>query len=234
LLPSDHAGIYPDTLFVRGGKQGMTWGQGRILGNPANLVSRVSEGIAVRGTFPVLRGTTTGVIYGREEWVGAHSGSSPKAYGYAGQVEQTFGAFALGLHGHFQIDEDLAGAVTMSWGKEQVNLAGDVAVHWDRNQSFGTDSARLEAMGQLFWQPDESDWPFGMEYAFDSDVRDAEGDYIGHRTGVALRTPGLFRSAWRPAITWQHADQDDSGQVVFGIGGTIAPSLNLSIGVPVI
>lgn len=223
-----------DTVLVRGGKHGMTWGQGRILGNPANLVSRVSEGIAVRATAPLWRGTTTGVVYGREEWVEARGETSPQAFGYAGQFEQTLGAVGLGLHGHFHTDEDLAGALTLSWGKEQVNLAGDVAVHWDRNQPFNMDSAQVEALGQLFWQAEESDWSLGMEYAFDSDVRDEDGDYVGHRTGVALRTPGLFGSAWRPGITWQHADQDDSGQVVFGIGGTIAPSLNMSLGVPVI
>jgi hypothetical protein len=225
---------FGDTLFVRGGKHGMTWGQGRILGNPANLVSRVSEGIAVRATAPLWRGTTTGLVYGREEWVAQRSETSPAAYGYAGQFEQTLGAVALGLHGHFHMDEDVAGAVTLSWGKEQVNLAGDVAVHWDRKQPLNSDSARVEALGQVLWESPERRWTLGMEYIFDSDVRSDDGDYTGHRTGVALRTPGLFGSGWRPGITWQHAGQDDSGQVVFGIGGTIAPSLNMSIGVPVI
>jgi hypothetical protein len=32
---------FSNTLFFRVGRQSLTWGQGRLLGNPANLVSRV-------------------------------------------------------------------------------------------------------------------------------------------------------------------------------------------------
>jgi len=77
-------------------------------------------------------------------------------------------------------------------------------------------------------------WSVLGEYRFDSSVKNAGKKMVGDYAGIGLRMPGVRRSAWRPALSRQHAFEDHSGQVTAGIGGTIAPSLILSIGVPVI
>jgi hypothetical protein len=46
--------------------------------------------------------------------------------------------------------------------------------------------------------------------------------------------PSLGGGGWRPGVRWRHAFEDNSGEVIPGISGTIAPRLSLSIGTPVI
>ena len=52
--------------------------------------------------------------------------------------------------------------------------------------------------------------------------------------GLAMRAPRFGGGGWRPGLSWRHAVEDSSGELVVGMNGTIAPSLRLEIGVPVI
>ena len=218
-----------DTIFFRAGRQGLTWGQGRLLSNPANLVSRVSSGVALRNTVPAGSGTINGVIYSKESWVQEHGKTDPRAFAYAAQWEQTFGPVATALMGHFQTDEDIGSAGSFSFGLGPIDVAADLVGSWVREDpSRGLND--WDAMGRVFWENDDRSWTLLAEYEFDSQVN----DYEGHYTGLALRMPGLGGSGWRPAVRWKHAFQDDSGEVVPVIGGSIAPSLNMSISIPVV
>ena len=105
----------------------------------------------------------------------------------------------------------------------------------DRNMDDPTGGMSYwQAMGHAFWESDDRAWSLMVEYEFDQRVRNDRGAYIGHRTGVAMRAPKVGGSTWRPAVRWEHAFQDDSGKVIPGISGTVAPSLSMSIGVPVV
>ncbi len=226
-----------DTVFFRAGRQSLTWGQGQLLDNPANLVSRVSEGVAVRATVPVGAGTLNGVIYSKQEWVaGPYSNINPRVYAYAGQWETAVGPLAFAAAGHFKMDDDeediggdIGGAASISYGIGPFDLFLDTVGHWDRNKPEWN-AAKWEAMGLLVWENADRSWTVANEYQYDSSVADG----LGHYVGVAVKTPKLFGTTWRPAFRWKHAFQDHSGEVVTGVSGTVAPKLKMSVGVPVV
>jgi len=47
-----------------------------------------------------------------------------------------------------------------------------------------------------------------------------------------MKAPSLTNGQWRPSLSWQHAMGDSSGTIVLGMSGTVAPSLEFSIGIP--
>src|SRR6056297_1939806 len=226
-----------DTVFFRAGLQSLTWGQGRLLGNPANLVSRVSDGVALRATLPAGPGTLNGVIYSKSSWLNAgYANHNPKAFGYAGQWETTTGPLSTALAGHFKVDddakEDIGGSASLSFPLGPVDAAADLVGHWARQNPAHPPwkPAEWQAVGRLLWENSDRSWSLLGEYQFDSTVEAGRGHY----GALALKTPKLAGSDWRPALRWKHAFQDNSGEVVAGIGGTIAPKLKMSVGVPLI
>ncbi len=223
-----------DWLFFRAGKQRLTWGQGRLLGNPANLVSRVAEGIAFRSTLPAGPGTLNGVIYRESgEITGGYEPHNPRVFSYAGQWEATLGPAVIALSGHYKADdtvgEDIGAAASLSFGIGPLNLAADLTGQWG-GAHFSWAPAEWDALAQLFWESEGRSWSLLSEYRFDSTT--AGG--MGHHAGVGLRMPQIGDSGWRPALRWKHAFEDHSGEVVAAIDGTIAPRLKLSVGVPLI
>ncbi|HDQ13702.1 MAG TPA: hypothetical protein ENN41_02670, partial [Sediminispirochaeta sp.] len=218
-----------DTVFFRAGKQRLTWGQGRLLGNPGNLVSRIYDGLAVRASLPAAGGTLDGLVYTTPALKGDYSEINPKAFGYAGLWDRGFGPVGLSLSGHYHADEALGSVLSLSTNVGAVELAADFVGHWDRGEPWGGES-RWQADGLFVWDSDSSDWTLVGEYRFDSSV--AEG--LGHYGALALRMPRIGGGKWRPALRWRHAYQDHSGDVVLGLSGTVAPKLKLSLGLPVI
>ncbi|MCD6397965.1 MAG: hypothetical protein J7L71_10540 [Spirochaetaceae bacterium] len=223
-----------DTVFFRAGKQGLTWGHGRLLENPANLVSRVSEGVALRVTLPAGNGTLNGVVYSKGGWVdNPYPNIDPRTFAYAGQWESSMGPLAFSLAGHFKMKddskEDIGSTSSISFGIGSFDLAVDLVGHWDReNPAWGP--AEWEGLGQLFWENDDRSWSLLSEYMFDSSVESVSGHYIA----LGLKTPRFRGSGWQPTLRWKHAFQDNSGELVTGISGSIAQGLSFAMGIPVV
>ena len=225
---------FRDTVFFRAGKQSLTWGHGRLLGNPANLVSRVSEGVAVRTTLPAGPGTLNGLVYSKEAWVdNPYPNIDPRTFAYAGQWESGMGPLAFSLAGHFKIkddaEEDISGASTLSFGVGPFDLAADLVGHWDRDNPTWQ-PVEWEALGRIFWENDNRSWSLLSEYMFDSSVEAG----LGHYASLGLKPPKFRGSSWQPTLLWKHAFQDNSGELITGISGGIAPGLNLAIGIPLV
>ena len=224
---------FKDTIFFRVGRQSLTWGHGRLIANPANLVSRVSQGIAVRVTLPVGTGTLNGVVYSKGAWVNnPYSNINPLTYAYAGQWESSIGPLAFSLSSHFKMnddaEEDIATAGTLSFGIGPFDLAVDLSGHWDRkNPAYRP--VNWEALGQLIWENGDGRWSVLGEYMFDS----SEDDWMGHFAAIGLKTP-KFGSGWQPSLRWKHAFQDNSGELIAGINRSIASDLNLAVGIPIV
>ncbi len=223
-----------DTVFFRAGKQGITWGHGRLLENPANLVSRVSEGVAVRVTFPAGNGTFNGIVYSKEGWVNnPYPNIDPRTFAYAGQWESSMGPLAFSLSSHFKMkddsEEDIGSASSISFGIGPFDLAADLVGHWNRENPSWI-PVEWEALGQIFWENDSRSWSLLSEYMFDTSV----GSGLGHYVSLGLKTPKFRASRWQPTMLWKHAFQDNSGEFVTGISGSIAPGLNLTMGIPVV
>ncbi len=225
---------FKDTVFVRAGKQSLTWGHGRLLGNPANLVYRVSEGVAVRTTLPLGPGTLNGVVYSKGAWVNnPYANIDPRTFAYAGQWESGLGPMAFSLSGHFKmkddVEEDMGSAFSLSFGIGPFDLAADLVGHWGMaNPAWKP--VELEALGQIFWENDNRSWSLLSEYMFDSSVADG----LGHYASMGLKTPKFLGTGWQPTLLWKHAFQDNSGELITGISGSLAPGLNLAMGIPLV
>ncbi|MFP4180439.1 MAG: hypothetical protein ACLFSA_10335 [Spirochaetaceae bacterium] len=227
-----------DTVFFRAGKQSLTWGSGRLIGNPANLVSDLSSGVGLKMSLPAGPGTLDGVIYSKEAWVDEHvQPYDPKAFAYAGLWESTMGPLTMNLAGHYRIDGDGIGKVgnslSLSFGLGEVDVDTDFVGHWDTEgfpKNFPGGNPSWEALGRLFWENDDRSLSFLGEYLFDSSV----AGYLGHKAGIGVKFPSLASGGWRPSLRWKHAFQDHSGEVVLGTEGTVAPKLKLSVGIPLV
>ncbi|MCF7914745.1 MAG: hypothetical protein K9L66_06250, partial [Spirochaetaceae bacterium] len=128
--------------------------------------------------------------------------------------------------------EDIGGSASLSFPLGPVDAAADLVGHWARQTPANPpwQPAEWQAVGRLLWENSSRSWTLLGEYQFDSTVSAGRGHY----GAVAIKSPKLAGSDWRPALRWKHAFQDNSGEVVAGIGGTIAPKLKLSVGVPLI
>lgn len=218
-----------DTLFLRAGKQGLTWGQGRLLKNPANLVNRVSSGVAVRGSLPVGPGSMNGVVYSIGGWVQRYRTGDPRAFAYGGLYEATLGPFTLEISGHYQVDELVANAASLTFGLGPIDLTFEGVGRWDE-QEIVRGLQQTAALSQVYWESDGADWTVLVEYEYDSAVSPGTGHYVG----IGLEGPSFGAAGWRPRARWLHAFQDDSGEFVPAVTGTVAPNLSLSIASPIV
>ena len=223
-----------DSVFLRAGTFNMGWGRARLFDNPANLVSRVDEGAAIRASVPAGRGSFTGLLYTRPAWVQQYGDDvNWRAFAWAGQWEVTRGSLTTELGAHWQVDEPLGSALSFTLGVRDLTLTAEGVYHWDQdNWGGGPDSGENSwaAIGNFFWENSNRSWSFWGEYQYDSD--DTGGGE--HLAGLAMRAPRVGRRGWRPGLSWRHAVEDSSGEFVIGMSGTVAPSLSLDVGVPVI
>ena len=216
-----------ETLFFRAGKHSLTWGQGRLLNNPANLVSRVGDGVALRASYPLGAGSLNGVLYATAAWVDEWRPGDPRAFGYAGLYEGTVGGLTFELSTHYKEGELTGSAVSLTYGLGPVDLTLEGVGRWDvLDPAAGVQETG--ALAQLFWESEGGRWTVLGEYEFDSTVADLRGQYAG----LALQAPALGR--WRPRLRWLHAFQDNSGEILPALSATIAPSLSGSLGVPIL
>lgn len=213
-------------LFIRAGKQGLTWGEARLLGNPANLVNRLSNGVAIRASYPVGPGSLTGAVYSIWSWVEENRPGSWRSFGYAALYETTVAGVTGQLSGHFKTDELTRTAASLSFGLGPVDVTAEGMARWDYEDIPGG-VQEWGALGQAYWEYEG--WSLLGEYEFDSAV----ADYKGHYIGVGVGAPDIF-GGWSPRVRWRHAVQDNSGEIAPGLSGTVAPRLTATIGTPIV
>jgi hypothetical protein len=222
-----------ERYFFRAGKQNLKWGQGRLLGNPANLVDRVDDGVAIRATSPISPaiggGSLNGVIYSKRSWVEEYRSGHPAAFAYAALYENTLGPLSFELSSHYKENELVGSAASVSFGLGPFDLTFEGLGRWDSQDP--TDGLKEQgALAQLLYENSDRSWTFLAEYEYDSTVSDYQGQYAG----IGIQAPKFGGGGWRPRLRWKHAFQDASGEVVPAISGTVAPRLTASIGVPVV
>lgn len=215
-----------DALFLRAGKFSMGWGRARLFSSPANLVSRVDDGAAIRASLPAGPGSVSGVAYTLSAWTATAGTGRWEAFAFAGQWERTMGAVSFELATHWQKYEPWQNAAAITVGLKELTLAGEVGYEMDQNNlgEPGTDGNAIGYIGNFFWETPTRSWSFWGEYSYQNEQP---------RVGLAMRGPSIVGTGqWRPGITWRHALNDESGQVIVGMEGTVAPHLTISLGVP--
>jgi hypothetical protein len=127
------------------------------------------------------------------------------------------------------LNEDIGTSASLSFPLGPFDLITDLVGYWDReNPSWNPAQWLLTAGG--FWESPGRSWSVLAEYQFDSEPAHS----TGHYTALALKGPRLSGKGWRPGLSWKHAFQDHSGEILAGISGPVAPDLTLTFGLPLI
>ncbi|MFP4644593.1 MAG: hypothetical protein ACLFM0_09585 [Spirochaetales bacterium] len=230
-------GLYVDytpweRLSLRAGKYGLTWGQGgRVLDNIGNLVSDVSDGVALRGVVPIGRGTATGVVYSQEDWVSERDPQDPRAFAYAGQVETSLRRVSVGASARIRSTDPLDTSAYIAGGLGEFDWTLEATKSWDRTDWYAFDRRpNLEVMSQLLWEGGDPSWVIVGEHLWDA----GDSDPLAQRVGLAVRMPrfSALGENWRPQTRIRHALKDNSGEVVTGFNTGILDNANLTVGVP--
>ncbi len=232
--------IFVDYTFrqnwlFRVGRYGMTWGQGHLLDNPANLLRGADSGTAVRMISPLAGGEVQAVVYGTEDWFAAAPtvGAQTLAYvlGWNGVAADT----AIGAAARYRHEDDYAVQCSLS-GKRAfagIDTALEGLVRWDSTQVLNADSLQAAAMVNLFGEIGSPVWKIMLEYQYVWPSTGAlSGEAPGHSSGLAIQAPVFL--GWTPAIRWLHAFDDMSGEFIPGISRKIAPNVRMSIGLPLL
>ncbi|GAB6091629.1 hypothetical protein [Spirochaeta dissipatitropha] len=220
-----------DNYFFRIGKHSSTWGQGRHLGNPGNIVSDSGGGVALRAFIPLGPSGLTALIYGRQEFFKDLTQPSPREFAYAAQYDLSFGDFTFGMAGrylHFKAGEAVHETRASAFAKTSLagmDLTLEGVSRFKASELF-TDSdvagaAEFLAIANIFYEFGSPKWQLIAEYMYDK----------GHLAGIGVKMPRFLE--WTPGLSWKHAFQDNSGEFVLGAERTVAPNLKASIGLPV-
>ncbi|AFG36178.1 hypothetical protein [Spirochaeta africana] len=217
-----------DTWFFRVGKQGMTWGQGRLLGNPGNLVSGIGDGIAVRSFVPLAGSGLTSVLFATGEDVQGSS-PGPQDFTYAAQYDYSIGNYTLGGALRYRHADELrplyaAAFARTSFGPLDLNLEGVAGI----DPQDPHEQPNYWLLGNIFWEFGDPLWRLIAEYQYGES---ATARTAGHQSGLGVRAPRI--AGWTPALQWKHSWSEQAGEVVAGIDRSLAPNLRGSVGVPV-
>ncbi len=216
-----------DRLFLRMGKQKITWGQGRLF-NPGDFMLNADKGIAVKGFLPLGANGLTLVGLGE----GFLPGTGTLTYNdlaelmtVAGQFETSFSSLTLGTSAFYRLDPGFRTEAYLKTPIAGVDVALEGVLDWGPAVD-GVHTA--EALASLFWEGGRRKWQVILEYLFDTGIP----NYQGHSVGLAIRANNWLPGGWQPGLLWIHSFADGSGQVLAGLEGPIAPFLRLRIGFP--
>jgi hypothetical protein len=215
-----------ERLFFRVGKQDMTWGQGRLY-NPGDFVSEAIDGISIKGFIPL--GTNGLTLAAIGEGV---LGPSPPDYSSvydliagAALFETSLSSLTLGLSGYYRTTPGLRTGAYLRMPVAGIDVALEGVANWGPYVD-GFDSAQV--LASLFWDGGRDRWQVILEYLFDSSVP----DWRGHSLGLGAVVRDWLPNGWKPGVRWLHSFADNSGQVVVGIEGPVAPYLRLVVALP--
>lgn len=231
-----------DTIFFRIGKQTLTWGQGNLQGqmiaNPGNLVSDISDSVALKAFLPLANNGLTLVAYP------GGTSTSPLDFAYAALFEASLGPLTFGISGKFQrtLDQALIADLYLKTAIAGFDLAVEARMDFDPfPERDGYLEPTIQAVSNIFLDSSigirllgEYSFAYGPNVRVYTSGEEKVAEAGEHIIGLGFLLTSLFANDWRPGIRWFHHLSDGSGQVITGITGTIAPNLKADIAVPLI
>lgn len=230
-----------ERYFFRAGKQSLTWGLARLLDNPGNFVTNLKGGIGLRTTAPLGPVSATGIIYNRASYRPQNideveNPNGPRAFAYAGRLIFSHGRHTLGASAHYRYLREpplrTSAHYTTVLGPVDLGLEGVTAWNtaaYRKSHATADLDPEYQFLANALW---ESRFTPRLriitEYRFDGSVAHNEG----HRAGLGVRLSELGWTGWRPTLRWLHAFHDNSGQVLAGVEGSMAPRITAQVGVP--
>ena len=227
-----------NVAILRLGRQGATWGQGRIF-NPGNLVEGIGTGMAVKVSTALGPVALTGVAIKNDAEYGVSETSTTQAFGAvsvgtAALAEYSGDWYSVGFSGfyHALVGEkadfylktslfgtDLFGEVLGELGPDgQKSVTGVAGIYRD----FGD---------QQKWLKLQAEWLVsgrGTTGSF-ANVTNSEPSFNDQTFGIAATTELLSDIQTKPSVMWLQTLVDNSGQVVFGIVNSTLPHLDFTL-----
>ena len=210
-----------DTAFIRAGKFGMRWGQGRLF-SPGNLMDGSRDGTAFRASFPTLLDGVSIVALANDDFAGEDGRLSGKDLAGAGIADKVIGGVQLTAAARYQREEGLKALGSFKTVLWRIDLFSDFVFH--DNDRDGRD---FEVLAGFFreWE----DFLLYGEYYYDNRT---EGN-MDHKIGLAAGYKDIFGSPFDFGIEWKHAFYDNSGRILPGIAWSPWRHIKAMAGVPV-
>ncbi len=189
-----------ENIFIRMGKYGVTWGQGKLFGTVTNIMADNSTGYALRFGFPtLLDGISISALMNRAQI------SSYTQICYSMKLDKVFAGFLVSLGLRYQIDEGAKALLSMKrviWG---VDFLADVALSYKNLQwqtkivaNFFKEWPEVKLTGEYYY---EGSTPGGLD----------------HSLALACGFIDIFQTSLDFGIQWKHTFFDYSGSVNAGI-----------------
>lgn len=233
---------YADNYFFRAGKHSTTWGQGRLLGNPGNIVSDSGAGVALRAFIPFGPGGVNALVFAQEKFFLNTGQPSPRELVYAAQYDLSRGNFTVGVSGRYQhmyksvriFETRSAMYVKSSFAGMDLTLEGvshfnakDPVIKPESPVVPVLEEPKYWVIGNLFYEFGSPKWQLIAEYQYNHNM-DPEP---GHLAALGIKTPRFL--GWNYGLSWKHLFNDQSGELVPGMERTIAPNIKATIGLPI-
>ncbi len=217
-----------DTLSFRIGKATTTWGQGRLLGNPGNLLAGAEDGASFRVSLPVLGGSWNALALARPSYFGNSAEIVASNIGLASNWEGSIGPVNLGLAGFTQKAQGtiVSAYLKSSWGGFDIysETVGDCTALLAQTASYPT----ITEVAGFYWEGGEPKFQIQGEYLFNG----ANTSWTDHSLAIGVALTQIPGTSIKLGLQWIHTFLDNSGNLVLGMQTPLAPHLSLSVGVP--
>jgi hypothetical protein len=211
-----------DSVFIRAGKFSMTWGQGQII-NPGDFVSNAINSFALKTFFPLATNGFTAVVMADLEKLESGFDSAS----YSGLFDFSLGPVVIGLSSYFDTSVGLQSSTYIKTPILGIDSAIEGVITWG-DLTANEVIPQAEILAAFFSEFADGKGQIIAEYLFDTSI----ANYLGHTLALGIRAKSVLAPKWDLGIFWQHEFAFSAGQVIIGMDGPIAPSVNLALGVP--
>jgi len=208
-----------DVAFLRGGRQTIGWGNGRIF-SVGDLMDNSATALSLKAFIPFGANGLTLVGLVPDPGTGADLTTWSPDFEGAPRLDLVIGSFEFSEEATFQSDEDPRWSTMVKTSLLGGEVFGQVFGTWD----YGT-GYRLSTLESVFWQtPDRKISLYGEHY-FDG----VDGYKQDHRMAflAAFKVGG-----YTIATQWMHAFTDGSGSILPAVTFSPLEHLTITLGFP--
>jgi hypothetical protein len=239
--------VFLDRLFLRAGRQTITWGASRAFPY-TNLPARLPDGfdvdgdgngdgiddgdsIALKTTIPFGLSGLTVLVLARDGYFEDPDKPGFRELGYGGLLDLSFSGGEIVVGGFYQQDMRTRGYISAKTTLWDIDLYAE---------ALGSESLEFAVGGGVIWEGWESRLIITAEYLYNgetSELNIADRDSPlpqGHTSVLRLGIKGVPFPRSKTGVEWKHNFSDRSGTVIPGFIFDAFPHLTLSLAVPLV
>lgn len=235
-----------DLVFIRVGREALTWGQGRIF-NPANFVGALAKGIGLKATTTFL-GLDVSLVamkndgYFKLETDSIVDKAGIDTLGWSAKAEGSWLFFTGGVSGFHHPNLGDKGEGYLKTSLAGFDLFGEALIERKLVDSKPAGAPIPTAVFGVYRElgPGSNPW---LQAQVETMVS-ARGESSAARSipevargwdslslGIGATSGLLNFLKTKPSVSWLHSFQDRSGQLIFGFSNTTFPHIDLTAGV---